>query len=116
VIGVTQSHADGSLPRVWIPRTTPVAVGGFLPANHGTAIARALSLAVRFPAHIVRASLHADGLHFYLRDGLELRLGEATDVRLKLAIARRALGRLPSGTTYLDVAVPGRPVAGNSQV
>jgi hypothetical protein len=33
-------------------------------------------------------------------------------VRLKLAIARRALRGLPAGTAYLDVSVPGRPVAG----
>jgi len=41
-----------------------------------------------------------------------LRLGEPTDVRLKLAIARRALRVLPAGATYVDVSVPGRPVAG----
>jgi hypothetical protein len=43
---------------------------------------------------------------------VELRLGDPTDVRLKLAIARRALAQLPPGATYLDVSVPGRPVAG----
>jgi cell division protein FtsQ len=116
VIAVAAPHAQPSLTRVWVPRTTPVVVGGFLPAKHATAIARALALTLRFPAHIVRAALRRDGLHFYLRDGLELRLGEPTDVRLKLAIVRQAIGRLPVGTTYLDVAVPGRPVAGNSQV
>ena len=116
VVAVTPSHAERTLPRIWIPRTTPVSVGGFLPANHAAAIARALALSARFPAHITQASLRRDGLSFSLRNGLELRLGEPTDIRLKLAIARRALGRLPAGTTYLDVAVPGRPVAGNSQV
>ena len=35
-----------------------------------------------------------------------------TDVRLKLAIARRACATLPAGAAYLDVSVPGRPVAG----
>jgi len=39
-------------------------------------------------------------------------LGEPTDVRLKLAIARRALARLPAGAAYVDVSVPERPVAG----
>jgi len=47
-----------------------------------------------------------------LRSGLELRLGAPTDVRLKLAIARRALRVLPPGSAYVDVSVPGRPVAG----
>jgi hypothetical protein len=49
---------------------------------------------------------------FHLRSGLELRLGDPTDVRLKLAIARRALAALPTGATYVDVSVPERPVAG----
>ena len=58
------------------------------------------------------ASLKRDGLLVSACDGLELRLGEPTDIRLKLAVARRALRRLPTGTRYLDVSVPGRPVAG----
>jgi len=54
---------------------------------------------------------------FRLRSGLALELGEPTDIRLKLAIARRALGALPAGAAYVDVSVPGRPVAGtNSQL
>ena len=107
-------HASQSLPRVWIPRTTAVTVGGSLPARHATAVARSLALARRFPAHIALAALKRDGLHFRLRSGLELRLGEPTDIRLKLAIAARALRRAPPGTTYLDVSVPGRPIAGSN--
>lgn len=105
------------LTRIWIPKTTPVTVGAFLPANHATAIAQALALAVRFPAHIAFASLRRDGLLLRLRNGLELRLGDPTDIRLKLAIARAAMRRMPAGTLYLDLSVPGRPVAGsNSQL
>jgi cell division protein FtsQ len=107
-------HAAQALPRVWIPHTTPVRVGGFLPMSHAGAVARSLSLAQRFPAHVVLAALKRDGLLFRLRSGLELRLGEPTDIRLKLAIAARALHRMPAGMTYLDVSVPGRPVAGNN--
>ena len=110
-------HGARPLARIWIPKTTPVEVGGFLPANHATAIARSLELAARLPIHIGFAALRRDGLVFRLRDGLELRLGDPTDIRLKLAIARRALPALPSAATYLDVSVPNRPVAnGNSQV
>jgi cell division protein FtsQ len=114
VIAAVPPHGAHALPRVWIPHTTPVTVGGFLPANHAAAAARALALASRFPAHIALAALRRDGLLFRLRDGLELRLGDPTDIRLKLAIARLAMHRLPSGTVYLDVSVPGRPVAGNN--
>jgi hypothetical protein len=59
--------------------------------------------------------LQPDGqLLLKLRSGFELRLGEPSDLRLKLAIARRALRTVPAGSTYLDVSVPGRPVAGST--
>jgi cell division protein FtsQ len=107
-------HGAWRLARIWIPKTTPVAVGGFLPANHAAAIARSLALAAGFPAHVAFAALRRDGLVLRLRNGLELRLGDPTDVRLKLAIARAALRRLPAGAVYVDVSVPGRPVAGTN--
>lgn len=102
----------GALARVWVPRTTPVAPGAFLPAAAGGLAARSLALATRFPARIATASLVHGQLVFTLRSRLVLELGDPTDVRLKLAIARRALAALPPGAAYLDVSVPGRPVAG----
>jgi cell division protein FtsQ len=114
VIRPIPPHGARPLTRIWIPKTTPVAIGGFLPTNHAAAIARALALAARFPAHIAFAALRREGLVFRLRDGLELRLGDPTDVRLKLAIARAAMRHLPTGTLYLDISVPGRPVAGSN--
>jgi cell division protein FtsQ len=100
------------LPRVWVPAKTAVAAGAFVPDDAGGAAARALALAARFPARIATASARHGELVFRLRSGIELRLGEPNDIRLKLAIARRALPRLPAGAAYLDVSVPGRPVAG----
>jgi cell division protein FtsQ len=114
VMNVLPAQAERALPRTWVPHTTTVTVGGILPANHAAAVARALALAARFPAHIALAQLHRDGLVFRLRDGLQLRLGNPTDIRLKLAVARLAIHRLPAGSVYLDVSVPGRPVAGNN--
>jgi cell division protein FtsQ len=102
----------GTLARVWVPHATALAPGAFLtPAAGGTA-ARSLALATRFPARIATASLVHGRLVFRLRSGLAVELGEPTDLRLKLAIARRALAQLPAGAAYLDVSVPGRPVAG----
>ena len=50
-----------------------------------------------------------------LRSGLELRLGDSGDLRLKLAVARRA-ARCSQGpdpaAAYIDVSVPERPVVG----
>jgi hypothetical protein len=113
VIQRVATHTYPTLARIWVPRKAEVAVGGFLaPAGGGTA-ARLLALAAHFPAHIATVSLARGELVFRLRSGFELRLGDPTDVRLKLAIARRALSRLPTGATYVDVSVPGRPVAGS---
>jgi len=105
------------LPRIWVPWRTPVASGASLGAEQGGTAARALALVRRFPARIATATLSHGELVFRLRSGLEVRFGDPTDIRLKLAIARRALYLLPSGTTYLDVSVPERPVTGsNSQL
>jgi cell division septal protein FtsQ len=54
-------------------------------------------------------------------EGTELRLGEPSELRLKLAIADRVLRALePEERTelgYVDLSLPERPVAGvNSQV
>ena len=51
-------------------------------------------------------------LLFRLRSGLTLLLGDGGDIRLKVAVAARALALLPSGSTFLDVSVPGRAVSG----
>ena len=64
----------------------------------------------------MRAADHE--LTFLLASGLEVRLGDLTAIRLKLAVASRILPRLLAQGVYayLDVSVPTRPVAGaNSQ-
>jgi cell division protein FtsQ len=104
--------AKARFPRVWVPRATPVAAGDVLADEDGGAAARTLALAAGFPAHVVSVSLVRGELVFHLRSALELRLGKPTDLRLKLAIARRAIRLLPLGTAYLDISVPTRPVAG----
>jgi hypothetical protein len=105
------------LPRIWVPTATQVTAGAFLPPDEGGTAAHVLALAGGFPARFTTASLSHGELTLRLRLGIELRLGDPVDVRLKLAVARRALRVLPPGSTYLDVAVPQRPVAGaNPQV
>jgi cell division protein FtsQ len=106
-----------ALPRIWVTTATPVAAGSFVAPDTAGAAARTLALGPRFPARIATAAMRHGELVLMLRSGLELRLGAPTDVRLKLAVARRALRLLPVGSGYLDVSVPGRPVAGtNPQV
>lgn len=102
------------LPRIWVPAAAQVAPGAILAADDGGTAARVLALAAGFPARFTTVTFTHGELTMRLRLGVELRLGEPVDVRLKLAIARRALRVLPPGSTYLDVAVPQRPVAGSN--
>jgi hypothetical protein len=110
-----------SLPRTWVPRSTRVDVGATLPAAAGGLAAAALAplAGARFPGgvHVVRT--RPGDLTLVLRTGVEIRLGDPGDLRLKYAIARRILTTLDSAATptYLDVSVPERPVSSpNSQV
>ena len=102
------------LPRIWVPTAAQVEPGGFLAADQGGAAAKALALARGFPARFSTVSFSHGELTMDLRLGVQLVMGEPVDVRLKLAVARRALGLLPAGTTYLDVSLPQRPVAGSN--
>jgi len=113
VVKRIQPRTRPFLPRVWVPRATTVAVGDFVDPEGAGLAARSVALALRFPARIATAAVVHGELVLRLRTGLELRLGRPADVRLKLAIARRALRSIPAGMAYLDVSVPGRPVAGS---
>jgi cell division septal protein FtsQ len=107
-----RNGARPGLPRVWVPTAVQVSAGAFLAPAEGGAAARALALASVLPVRVATAALTHGELTLRLRSGLELRVGEPVDVRLKLAVARRALVVLPPGSTYLDVSLPQRPVAG----
>ena len=100
------------LPRIWIATRTPVRLGAQLTTAGTATAARAVGLAGGFRSRVASASYGGDMLVFHLRSGLELLLGEGSDLRLKVAVAERALTMLPPGSTYLDVSVPGRPVSG----
>jgi cell division protein FtsQ len=112
----TERIAPGThrtLPRIWLPKTVDVTLGATLGTGAG-----ADEIAMLTPLHEARlarrvASVHeVDGQWAYmLRGGLELRVGTASDLPLKLAIARRILSRT-TVSGYLDVSVPERPVAG----
>ena len=115
VLRRTPRGSSARLPRVWVPRDAELARGATVDAAAGGAAARAIavlrSAAFRIPMRTVRTD--ASGLTLTLRDGVELRFGEPTDLRLKLAVVRRALPFVPAGS-YLDVSVPQRPVSGST--
>jgi hypothetical protein len=112
VIQHLPAAAHPRLPRIWVSAGTPVSVGAHL-SGAGTAVAaRAVGLAGAFASRIATASYTGGALVFHLRSGLAVLLGAGGDVRLKVAVAERALEILPAGSTFLDVSVPGRTVSG----
>lgn len=112
IMAIVKAHAEPKLPRIWLPTAQAVHVGALLPPAQGGVEARALALAGQFEGRVAAALESQGALVFRLRSGLELVLGEPQRIRIKLAVAARALALLPSGTHFLDVSVPGRPVAG----
>jgi cell division protein FtsQ len=100
------------LPRIWLSTRTPVRTGAELTAAGAATAAHAAGLAGAFAARVGSVTYTNGSLVFHLRTGLELLLGDGGDIKLKVAVASRLLGMLPSGSTYLDVSIPGRPVSG----
>jgi cell division protein FtsQ len=107
------SSAVPRLPRIWISTKTQVRTGGQVAGAGAAAVARAAGFAGAFAPRIVSASFTNGTLVFRLRSGVELLLGDASDVKLKLAVAERVLTMLPAGSAFLDVSIPGRPVSGS---
>ena len=109
------------LPRLWLKKDVVVRTGDRLP---GSAALAATALAplqgAPLPGGVKVVRVGAVELTLVLGGGLEVRLGDTGDLRLKIAIARRILratGAAATGTGYLDVSVPERPVLfPNSQV
>ena len=120
VMATLAHRARPGLPRVWLGADAKFTVGDTLPDDAGVAV-RSLGPVADTPLpERVASARAADGeITLQLRSGLEVRLGDASQLPLKLAVAAQVLPKLPAGTAYLDVAVPDRPVAGqslNSQV
>jgi cell division protein FtsQ len=107
------------LPRVWVGKDGTIRPGATVGMAEGAQAVAALGpiAGTGFGPRILFVRARDDELTFVLRTGVELRLGDRSDVRLKLAIARRILRATGAETTtgsYLDVSVPERPVAGSN--
>jgi cell division protein FtsQ len=107
------SHAR--LPRIWLKRDVEVRLGDRLGGLQRRAVDAVAPLASHPLPTAVNAVVATRGeLTLELRTGLELRLGDASELPLKLEVARRILPSLDPETRYLDVSVPDRPVAGTT--
>jgi hypothetical protein len=120
VIGAVERRPLPRLPRIWVPRTTTVVPGSTISGEPGTAAATAGRLrAAGLSSRVATIRVVDEELTLRLRSGLEVRLGPAADIGLKLRVATRLLPLLQAEAAYLDVSLPERPVAGtslNSQV
>jgi cell division protein FtsQ len=112
VIERLPARALPKLPRIWLSTRISVRTGAELSASGSAVAARAAGLAGAFAGRVASVSYGNGMLLFHLRSGLLLILGDGGDVKLKLAVAARALAVLPSGSTFLDLSSPGRPVSG----
>jgi cell division protein FtsQ len=104
-----------ALPRVWLGRGTSVQLGATLHGDPAAAVRAVAPLVdTALPVRVASVKATVDELTLVLRSGFEVRLGDGSQLPLKLAVARRILPSLGAGAGYLDVAVPGRPVASDS--
>ena len=114
VVREIETGTERSLPRLWLARGATIRIGAQIPAGM-VAATRALAEAhgAGLGGRVKGVRIAGDELTLVLRRGLELRLGRIADVGMKLVIARKVLGLVDVGsTTYIDVSVPQRPVAG----
>ena len=119
VVAEVGRRSHPGLARIWVGRTVVLNPGDSADGDLATAIAAVAPIAgSRFPGRVTSVTTTPDELTLRLRSGLEVRLGDATDTALKLAVAARVIPMLDPSTVYLDVAVPERPVSGtlDSQV
>jgi cell division septal protein FtsQ len=102
------------LPRLWVTKQIDVQVGSGLPSQLAAAATALAPLqGAALPGGVSSVRVGKDELTLTLGGGLQVRLGDTGDLRLKLAIARRILGQTGAalgGTGYLDVSAPLRPV------
>jgi cell division septal protein FtsQ len=107
-----------ALPRVWLSGSADPQPGAALADKPAVRAVRALARAkrARFGQRVLFVRFREHNLTFVLGSGLELRLGDIRALPLKLAVATQVLPQLGQngGYAYLDVSVPGRPVAGNN--
>jgi hypothetical protein len=108
-----------------VPHRLPSIEVGSLPSSGRLGRGRAFRLVAAATAapsalrqRVLRLSeLPSKGLVAYLRSGPEVILGAATELRAKWAAAAAVLADPSSrGASYVDVRMPGRPVAGGLDV
>lgn len=111
---VLAALAPGSysrFPRIWLAAETPVTIGASVETGQAVTVATALRTA-HFPVHVLAVRDDGDGqVVLQVAGGREVRLGDLSNLRVKLAVAAAILPRA-TDALYVDVSVPTRAVAG----
>lgn len=104
------------LPRIWLPASADPLVGAVL-ADPSVAAVRAMVpiTSARLPVAVRSVRAVEGEISIVLASGTVVLLGDASRLRLKLAVVSRILP-LAGDMPYLDVSVPERAVAGNTQL
>jgi cell division protein FtsQ len=117
VIASVEKGAWKSLPRIRLAGQSPPVPGAVLGGGEtGDALAAVAALPARLAGRVRSVSAREGSIDLVLRTGLELRLGAADRLALKMAVAAAVLRALPADDReafdYVDVSTPERPVAG----
>lgn len=111
VLGALRPGSYPPLPRIWLAAETGVTVGASIETGRAVTVAAALR-AAHFPVHVLAVRDDGGGeLVLQVGGGREVRLGDTSNLRVKLAVAGAILPRVPDAL-YVDVSVPTRAVAG----
>jgi len=110
------------LPVVWLKPSVEPEVGAILQAAEPARAVRAVAAIRGGNPRLARRVWYVQmgeggSTTAVLDDRFEIRLGDGSDLPLKLAVAQRVLARLKREgdlAAYLDVSVPARPVVGET--
>jgi cell division protein FtsQ len=112
VISGLRPGERSDLPRIWLQRRVSVTPGGTLGGDAARAVTAAAPLWHSLLRHrVATVRVGPRSLTLVLRSGLELRLGDTTNLPLKLAVGARIAESAAHATGYADLTVPDRPVA-----
>ncbi len=105
--------AHPELPRIWVAASVRLTPGELVSGDPARAVAALHPLAGRtFLKQISTVHAEPGELTLVLNSGLRLRLGNGSNLRLKLAVGRRVAEEVAGSATYADLTMPQRPVVG----
>jgi cell division protein FtsQ len=115
----TADSAAGARPLVWTASEPDLEPGATVQGENVLLALQALRLVPSgFPERVQTARASDGEIVLVLAGGMELRLGRADQLGLKLAVAARVLGGMSepdrAELAYLDVAVPEKAVGGST--